>query len=320
MDNDLAPDMLVGFWRDMARIRAFEQAALYQSSLGKIYGALHSYEGQESCAVGVCAALTADDYVASTHRGHGHCIAKGARMDRMMAELFGRVTGYCKGKGGSLHIADFGSGMLGAKGIVGASYAIAAGAALNSKVAKNGRVAVAFFGDGAVTRGTFHETTNLASLLKLPLLLVCENNEYAQYMHWSETMVFENVSDLASNYKIPGVQVNGNDIRAVYRATTAAVQRARAGDGPTLLELKTQRFHGHSSGDPQVYRPKAAVEELRRTRDPIAIFERELMDADMLADREAIQKAIEAEVADAVAFAEASDYPAPAELATDVYA
>ncbi len=320
MDNDLTPERLVGFWRDMLRIRAFERAAVYQSSLGKIYGALHSYEGQESCAVGICGALTSEDYVASTHRGHGHSIAKGARMDRMMAELFGRETGYCKGKGGSLHIADFSCGMLGANGIVGASYAIAAGAALNAKISKNGRVAVAFFGDGAVTRGTFHETTNMASLLKLPLLLVCENNDYAQYMHRSETMVFDNVADLASNYKIPGVQLDGNDVRAVFRAATTARERALAGDGPTLLELKTQRFTGHSSGDPQVYRTKASVDELRRTRDPIAAFERELMDAEMLGDGDAIRAAVDAEVAAAVAFAEASAYPNDEELFSDVYA
>lgn len=320
MENDLPPERLVGFWRDMVRIRAFEQAAVYQSSLGKIYGALHSYEGQESCAVGICGALTREDYVASTHRGHGHSIAKGARMDRMMAELFGRETGYCKGKGGSLHIADFGCGMLGANGIVGASYAIAAGAALTAKVSGSGRVAVAFFGDGAVTRGTFHETANVASLLKLPLLLVCENNEYAQYMHWSETMVFDDIASLAAGYKMPGVRVDGNDVRAVFRAAAEAVARARAGEGPTLLELRTQRFHGHSSGDPQVYRTKQAVAELRRSRDPIAGFERELLDAGLLPERDAMRKAVDAEVEQAVAFAEASPYPPADELSSDVYA
>lgn len=318
--NDLPPEMLVGFWRDMLRIRSFEQAAMYQSSIGMVYGALHSYEGEESCAIGICSALKDGDYAASTHRGHGHSIAMGARMDRMMAELFGRVDGYCRGKGGSLHIADLSAGMLGANGIVGAGYAIAAGAALNAKVARNGRVSVVFFGDGAVTRGTFHEVMNMASLWKLPLILVCENNEYAQYVHSSETMVFDNIAALASNYKMEGLRLDGNDIRAVHRAAIEAADRARSGSGPTLIELKTQRFHGHSSGDPQVYRTKASVEELRRTRDPIARLESELLAAGLLKDRDVLLAQIEAEVAQAVRFAEASPYPVDAELSRDVYA
>lgn len=314
------PEQLRVFWRDMHRIRAFERSAIYQSSLGKIYGALHSYEGQESCAIGVCAALQRGDYVASTHRGHGHCIAVGARMDRMMAELFGRIDGYCKGKGGSLHIADVGAGMLGANGIVGAGYAIAAGAALTAKVSGNGRVSVVFFGDGAVTRGTFHEVMNMAALWKLPLILVCENNGLAQYVPTTETMVFENVSSLAQGYKMPGAAVDGNDIRAVYECALTAIERARHGQGPTLLELHTQRYQGHSSGDPQVYRTKAEVEALRQATDPIARLENELVAAGLLPDREALMAQIDAEVAQAVAFAEASAYPSDEELSTDVYA
>jgi TPP-dependent pyruvate/acetoin dehydrogenase alpha subunit len=321
MDEEaLPPARLVAFWRDMHRIRAFERAAIYQSSLGKIYGALHSYEGEESCAVGVCAALERGDHVASTHRGHGHCLAIGARMDRMMAELFGRIDGYCKGKGGSLHIADVGAGMLGANGIVGAGYAIAAGAALRAKVSGNGRVAVVFFGDGAVTRGTFHEVMNMASLWKLPLLLVCENNGLAQYVATAETMVFEQVASLAAGYRMPGINIDGNDIRAVYREASQAVARARSGQGPTLLELRTQRFHGHSSGDPQVYRTKAAIEALRSTSDPIALLESELLAAGLLGDRDRLLAQVEAEVAEAVRFADASPYPGDEELTQDVYA
>ena len=318
--NDLMPDMLVGFWRDMLRIRSFEQAALYQSSIGKIYGALHSYEGEESCAVGICSALKDGDYAASTHRGHGHGIAMGARMDRMMAELFGRVDGYCRGKGGSLHITDLSAGMLGANGIVGAGYAIAAGAALNAKVTHSGRISVVFFGDGAVTRGTFHEVMNMASLWKLPLMLVCENNGYAQYVSTTETMVFDNIAALAGNYHMQSARLDGNDIRAVHKAALEAAQRARSGDGPTLIELKTQRFHGHSSGDPQVYRTKTAVEELRRTRDPIARLEGELIAAGLLDRREELLAVVEAEVAEAVRFADASPYPADEELSQHVYA
>ena len=320
IENELPSEILVTFWRDMVRIRSFEQAAMYQSSIGKIYGALHSYEGEESCAVGICAALKDGDYAASTHRGHGHSIAMGARMDRMMAELFGRDDGYCRGKGGSLHIADLSAGMLGANGIVGAGYAIAAGAALNAKVAGNGRVSVVFFGDGAVTRGTFHEVMNMASLWKLPLLLVCENNGYAQYVASSETMVFDSIAALAGNYHMPGARLDGNDIRAVHKAAVEAGDRARSGNGPTLIELKTQRFHGHSSGDPQVYRTKASVEELRQTRDPIARLEGELIAAGLLGDRAALLAQIEAEVAQAVRFAEASPYPADEALSQDVYA
>lgn len=316
----LPAELRVSFWRDMLRIRRFEQAALYQSSIGKVYGALHSCEGQESCAVGICSALEEGDHLASTHRGHGHSLAMGARMDRMMAELFGRRDGYCGGKGGSLHIADLSVGMLGANGIVGAGFAIAAGAALNAKVAGNGRVAVAFFGDGAITRGTFHEVMNMASLWKLPLLLVCENNEYAQYMHWSDTMVFDDIAGLASNYHMPGVRLDGNDICAVHLQAKQAVARARAGAGPSLIELKTQRFTGHSSGDPQVYRSKAAVEELRRTRDPIARLEQELLAEGLLGEREALVAQVEAEVAEAIRFADASPYPADEALSTDVYA
>ncbi len=311
---------LRGFWREMMRIRLFERAAVYQSSLGKIHGALHSYEGQESCAVAVCAALQDGDYAASTHRGHGHCIAMGARPDRMMAELFGRETGYCRGKGGSLHIADLSAGMLGANGIVGAGYAIAAGAALSAKVQRNGRVSVVFFGDGAVTRGPFHEVMNMASLWRLPLVFVCENNGLAQYVRTAETMVFESVAALAANYRMPGVCVDGNDTSAVLAAAGEAVARARRGEGPTLLELQTQRFMGHSSGDPQVYRSKDEVQRLREARDPMLRIEAELAAIDGFPQRAELLAEIEAEMAEAVRFAEASPYPADTALMEDVYA
>jgi TPP-dependent pyruvate/acetoin dehydrogenase alpha subunit len=318
--NELPADQLIGFWREMTRIRRFEETAQYQSSLGKIYGALHSYEGQESCAVGVCAALKKGDYAASTHRGHGHTLAMGADMKRMMAELFGRVDGYCRGKGGSMHIADLSIGMLGANGIVGAGYALAAGAALNAKVTGNGRVAVVFFGDGAVARGTFHEVANMASLWRLPMIFVCENNGYAQYVKTSDTSVFENVARLAEGYRIKGVRLDGDDIRSVYAAAVDAVGAARAGEGPTLLELKTQRYLGHSGSDPQVYRTKAMVEELRSMRDPVGRLERELLVAGVFPNRDALMAEIDAEVAEAVRFADASPYPAEDELMRDVYA
>jgi len=311
---------LVQFWIDMHRIRAFEQSAVYQSSIGNIYGALHSCEGQESCCVGICAALEEGDYIASTHRGHGHCLAMGASMERMMAELFGRIDGYCKGKGGSLHITDLSVGMLGANGIVGAGFAIAAGAALNAKVSNNGRIALVFFGDGAITRGTFHEVMNMAALWKLPLILVCENNGYAQYVRSKDTMVFDDIASLAQNYKMPGLCLDGNDIQAVYSQAKDAISNARNGLGPCLIELKTQRFQGHSSGDPQVYRSKSDVEALKKNRDPIAALEQVLLDKALLPNRESLLQQVEAEVNRAVAFALASPYPDDAEVGTDVYA
>lgn len=318
-ENDLSDETIVGFFRDMLRIRAFEEAAVYQSSIGRIHGPVHSYVGQESCAVGVCSALRKGDYAASTHRGHGHAIAMGARVDRMMAELFGRVDGYCRGKGGSMHMADVGAGMLGANGIVGAGYAIAAGAALNAKVTRKGKVAVAFFGDGAVTRGTFHEVMNMASLWKLPMIFVCENNGYAQYVSTKETMVFASVSKLAENYGMPGIRIDGNDVRQVHLTTADAASRARAGDGPMLLELMTQRFVGHSSNDPQVYRTRDDVKELRSRRDPIARLEAELSASGTLTTPESIRAEVDAEIEAAVRFAEQSPYPEPQEFYHHVY-
>ena len=246
----LPVETLHGLYRDMWRIRRFEETALYHSTQGDVYGALHLYIGEEATAVGVCSVLRRDDYVASTHRGHGHCIAKGAQMDRMMAELFGRATGSCKGKGGSMHITDFSCGMLGANGIVGASLGLAAGAALMGQVRQSGQIAVAFFGDGAATRGTFHEALNLSSLWKLPVLFVCENNGYAQWMSQKENLAAEHVVDMARSYNMPGVAVDGNDVLAVHAAAAAAAARARAGLGPTLLECKTYRIYGHSARGP----------------------------------------------------------------------
>jgi TPP-dependent pyruvate/acetoin dehydrogenase alpha subunit len=317
----LPVETLLALYRDMWRIRRFEETALYHSTQGSVYGALHLYIGEEATAVGICSTLRRDDYVASTHRGHGHCIAKGARMDRMMAELFGRSTGYCKGKGGSMHIADFSCGMLGANGIVGAGLGLAAGAALSAQTRKSGQVGVAFFGDGGATRGTFHEVINLSALWKLPVLFVCENNGYAQWMSQAENLAIERVADMARSYGIPGVTVDGNDVLAVRGAAQPAVARARAGQGPTLIECRTYRIHGHSLGDQQVYRGKAEVEEWKR-RDPILRLEARLQEAGLLTEtqKREMLDAVEAEVAEAVAFASASPFPNEADLTTDVTA
>lgn len=314
--NDIPREALLDLYRTMRRIRRFEEIALYQSTQGKIYGALHLYIGGEAVAAGVCASLEREDYVASTHRGHGHCLAKGARADRMMAELFGRATGYCAGKGGSMHIADFSCGMLGANGIVGASLGLAAGAALRGRIAGEARVAVAFFGDGAVARGTFHEVLNLAGLWKIPVVFVCENNGFAQWVSISENLVQTDVSAFARNYGMPGVAVDGTDVRAVTMAARDAVARARAGDGPTLIEARMHRFYGHSLGDMETYRTRDQVADLRRRFDPISRLRQEFESAELFdaASIEAVDAEIEREILDAVAFAEASPFPDPAAL------
>ena len=252
-----------------ANHRRFEERATQDYLNGDIYGVVHSYIGEEAVAVGVCSALEEGDQIVSTHRGHGHCIAKGADLDRMMAELYGRETGYCKGKGGSMHIADFDIGMLGANGIVGGGIPIATGAGLAAQMDGKGRVAVSFFGDGASNAGSFHESLNIAATWKLPMLYVCENNRYAANTAAAETHAREDVAARAHGYDIPGNVVDGNDIAAVYDAATTAVARARAGEGPTLIECKTYRWGRHTERPTQAEpRPTAEVEEWK-TRDPI---------------------------------------------------
>lgn len=318
--NDIPPNALLDLYRTMRRIRRFEEIALYQSTQGKIYGALHLYIGGEAVAAGVCSALEREDYVASTHRGHGHCLAKGARADRMMAELFGRSSGYCGGKGGSMHIADFSCGMLGANGIVGASLGLATGAALRARVAGQNRVAVAFFGDGAVARGTFHEVLNLAGLWKIPVIFVCENNGYAQWVSIKENLAQTDVAAFAANYGMPGVAIDGTDARAVALAAHQAVARARAGDGPSLIEARMHRFYGHSLGDMETYRTKEEVAELRRQFDPLSRLKKEFESAGLFDAKttDGIDAEIEREILDAVAFAEGSPFPAPEALHDDV--
>ena len=235
-------------YRQMFTIRRFEETVANLTDLGKIVGEAHMYIGQEASGVGICAALNDDDYITSTHRGHGHVIAKGADIRRMMAELYGRRTGYCKGKGGSMHVADVSLGILGANGIVGGGISIAAGAALASQVKGDGRIAVSFFGDGASNEGTFHESLNLASVWKLPIIFVCENNKYQEFSP-SAPLIAGSVHERAQSYKIPGVLVDGQDVIAVYEAAMQAVQRARSGQGPTLIETDTYRYGGHFIGE-----------------------------------------------------------------------
>jgi pyruvate dehydrogenase E1 component alpha subunit len=317
------PEQAVELYRQMVMIRHFEELALKLRLENRIHGVVHPYVGQEAIAVGVCTNLRPTDRIVSNHRGHGHCIAKGADVKRMMAELFGRRDGYCKGKGGSMHIADFDVGMLGANGIVGAGLPITAGAGVAAQLEGSDAVAVGFFGDGATGEGPFHEALNIASLWKLPVIWVCENNQYAADTPIGSALAARNVADLASGYDMPGHVVDGNDVLAVYAATREAVRRARAGEGPTLLECKTWRRHQHALRD--VVNPDRRPPELIarwEARDPIAGFEgylleRGILTADQLAD---VGQTIDQDLVDAVAFAEASPYPAPEEALDDVFA
>jgi pyruvate dehydrogenase E1 component alpha subunit len=309
--------------RTMILIREFDERAIALRTAGKIYGAVHPYVGQEAVAVGVCATLTARDRVTSTHRGHGHCIAKGADIRRMMAELFGRADGYCKGKGGSMHIADFAVGMLGANGIVGGGLPIACGAALAAKLEAKGDVTVCFFGDGAAAEGEFHEALNIASVWKLPIVFVCENNQYAANNAVAVQHPHVDIADHAAPYRMPGVIVDGNDVLSVCSSAGAAVRRAREGEGPTLLECKTYRWHFHAmrNAPPPETRPAAEVADWK-ARDAVARLERHLVDGRVLsaADVAAMRAKVAADLDDAVAFAEASPFPDPKDLLVDMFA
>jgi pyruvate dehydrogenase E1 component alpha subunit len=321
VDNSALIDLL----RSMILIREFDLLAIELRKSGRIHGVVHPYVGEEAVAVGVCAALRRTDRITSTHRGHGHCIAKGADINRMMAELFGRVDGYCKGKGGSMHIADFAIGMLGANGIVAGGMPLACGAALAAQLEGAGGVVACFFGDGATGEGEFHESLNIASLWKLPLLFVCENNQFGADNAVSSVRVVADIALHAPAYGIPGVTVDGNDVLAVREATETAVERARRGEGPTLLHCATFRslFHAMRDAPPPETRPSALLAEWRgRDRDAIARFEDLLTgkgivtEADVRATRDEVKRALEA----AVDFAEASPYPDPKDLLVDMFA
>jgi pyruvate dehydrogenase E1 component alpha subunit len=309
--------------RTMILIREFDERAIQLRVAGKIYGAVHPYVGQEAVAVGVCAALERTDRVTSTHRGHGHCIAKGADIRRMMAELFGRVDGYCKGKGGSMHIADFAVGMLGANGIVGGGLPIACGAALAAQLEGRGAVTACFFGDGAAAEGEFHEALNIASVWKLPIVFVCENNQYAANNTAAVQHPGSDIAAHAAPYRMPGVIADGNDVLEVHAITAEAVARARRGDGPSLIECKTYRwrFHAMRAAPPPETRPLHEIEAWK-ARDPIARLERHALDAGLLtaAEIRAIRERVAADLEDAIAFADASPFPDPKDLLVDMFA
>ena len=318
----LETPQLIQMLRTMILIREFDERAIQLRVAGKIYGAVHPYVGQEAVAVGVCSTLAVTDRVTSTHRGHGHCIAKGADIRRMMAELFGRVDGYSKGKGGSMHIADFAVGMLGANGIVGGGLPIACGAALAAQLDGKGGVTVCFFGDGAAAEGEFHEALNISALWKLPIVFVCENNQYAANNAVAVQHPRVDVAAHAAPYDMPGVIADGNDVLEVHARTAEAVARARRGDGPSLLECKTYRWHFHAmrAAVPPETRPHDEIAEWK-ARDPIARLEARLA-ADGVSAEEigTIRARVQRDLEDAIAFADASPFPDPKDLLVDMFA
>jgi pyruvate dehydrogenase E1 component alpha subunit len=316
----LTKEKLVDMYRQMVTIRRFEEKASELYKTGKIPGDVHLCIGQEAVAVGICATLSREDLIAVTHRAHGQVYAKGANLKQMMAELFGKQTGCCKGKGGSIHLADVEAGVLGANGIVGGSIGIGTGAALACLLKKTGNIAVTFFGDGAANRGTFHESVNLASIWKLPVVYVCENNFYAMSSFQRDAMAVQNVSERAAAYGIPGVTIDGNDVIAVYETGLEAVRRAREGKGPTLIEAITWRHHGHFEGENDVYRdPQEHASWLKK--DPIPRFREQLLKKQQVTESELekIEKDVQQEIQETVAFADQSPNPDPGELLEDVY-
>ena len=321
MDILLSDAQAVDLYRKMVQIRKFEEKLFSLFLTRPMPGSMHQYNGQEAVAVGVCAALEKTDYITSTHRGHGHCIAKGADLRAIMAEMFAKQTGCCKGMGGSMHIADFSVGMLGANGIVGAGIPLAVGAGWTCKYKKNGRVAVSFFGEGAANEGAFHEGLNLAAVWQLPVIFVCENNLYGFSTHYRRVTSVDHIADRAAAYGIPGCIADGMDLLDVYEKARAAVARARSGGRPTLIECKTYRFMGHSRFEPSSYRSKAEVEEWKQ-KDPLPRYSAYLqkqcgVPAGTL---QRIEQEVDQEIEAAVRFAEQSPDPGPRDYEEYIYA
>lgn len=312
-------DMLRAY-RTMRTIRVFEDRVMLEMNSGDVPGNTHLYAGQEACAVGVCFGLRDTDHIASTHRGHGHSIAKGCDIDGMMAEIFGKATGTCRGKGGSMHIADLDKGMLGANGIVGGSIPIACGAALTARTLKTDAVAVAFTGDGGVNHGTMSETLNLASIWQLPMIFVVEDNGFAEATS-SDYATAGSIPKRGEAFDVPSVTVDGLDFFAVESATREAIERARTGGGPSLLHVKTARYYGHFSGDADTYRTAEEKLAMRRDQDCLQRFRAKVTEAALLdaAELDVIDGEVEEAVEEAVKFARGSSRPNPSELTTDVY-
>ena len=321
--RNLFRDTQMGLYKKMIEIRLFEEKIQDLYARGSIPGSVHLYIGQEAIAAGVCAHLRKEDYITSTHRGHGHLIAKGADLRYMMAELFGRKTGYCKGKGGSMHMADFDLGILGSNGIAGGGIPIAVGAGLSSKMRGTDQVTICFFGDGASNNGTFHEGLNFASVHRLPVVFICENNLYGISVSQKQHQAIEDISIRSVAYNMPGITIDGNDVSAVYHTSGEAIQRARAGEGPTLVECKTYRWRGHYEGDPNQGRRYRTLEEIQAwmKKCPIKRFEATLVKEKVLNKKKMMEiwKEVEKKIEEAVVFANQSPFPDPNDIFEDVY-
>ena len=319
---DITDEILIDLYKRMVRVRLFEEEAGRLAESARLPGFLHLYVGEEAVAAGVCAALKNEDQITSTHRGHGHLLAKGGDFNRMMAELMGKATGYCNGKGGSMHICDLDLAMLGANGIVGAGVPIAVGAAFANRLTGNGLISVSFFGDGATNIGAFHEAANMAAALSLPMLFICENNEYAEYSPRHRTMAITDVIERAAAYGFPGAIVDGMDCVAVFEAASLAIEKIRSGEGPMMLECKTYRFYDHVGvkGTASNYQTDEEVEEMRK-RDPLVVHEARLIESGVMSadSLQAIKDEIQKEVDMAVEFAEESPFPEEEEILLDVY-
>ncbi|RPJ50300.1 MAG: thiamine pyrophosphate-dependent dehydrogenase E1 component subunit alpha [Chloroflexi bacterium] len=318
---EITKELLLEMYSRMVRIREFELVAIDLFKRGQVKGTVHPYIGQEASAVGVCMALRVDDLIAGTHRSHGHNIAKGADMKKMMAEILGKETGYCKGRGGSMHIAAFETGSLGALAVVGSGIPLAVGAALAFKMRGEDRVAVPFTGDAGSNTGNWHESLNMASIWDLPVVFVLENNHYGVSTNIKDAVNIEDLSIRAKAYGIPGVRVDGFDVLAVYGAACEAVERARCGEGPTLLVTESYRIEGHYAGEPEVYRARAEVDEYRK-KEPLTHFRRSTMENGLLSEVELnqVDEAVKQELVDAVQFAKDSPVPDPATAMDYIYA
>lgn len=319
--SSLSPELKLRMYEGMCRCRKFEERVYYLFLEGRLPGTVHQSQGQEACAVGVCSALGPNDMITSTHRPHSHAVARGLALRALMSELFARTTGCCHGKGGSMHVGDPELGMLPAIAIVGGGVPIAAGLGLAFRRLRKPNVVACFFGEGATNTGAFHEGVNLAAVWDLPVVFVCENNKYAASTSVDKVMKAKLVSDRAASYGIPAATLNGNDVEAVYAATSQATERARTGGGPTLLELETYRFAGHSRSDPGNYRPKQELSDWKQ-RDPIVLYEEKLVSEGLLSNSRVrdVHAQIEQEIEDAIRFAEGSPHPAPEDCLTDVFA
>lgn len=318
--KDIPNEVLISLYRTMIKIRGFEERVSGLFSDGFIPGFLHLYIGQEAVATGVCTNLSKNDYITSTHRGHGHCIAKGAEVKKMMAELFGKETGYCKGKGGSMHVVDVELGILGANGIVGAGMPIAVGAGVTAKLKNQGQVVIPFFGEGATGIGYFHEALNMSAILKLPIIFVCESNRYAEFTTRDKHLPTETVVERGLAYGVESFLINGNDVLEVYHTMKELIARTREGEGPFLVECMTNRWSGHFEGDPQRYRPEGEIESWKKN-DPILEYRTKLTQEFGIAenDLESIDESIKMELDEAEQFSRESPFPNELSTLEDVY-